>query len=82
MTAAALSVEEIARYSGWLTDAESAYNKLMSGQQTRVYVDQNGERVEYSMQKASDLKAYIAYLRNILGKPILGVVGPLNVRMF
>lgn len=82
MVAASLTVEETARYTGWLRDAESAYNSLMTGQQARVYVDQNGERVEYSMQKASDLKAYILHLRTMLGKPLPGILGPMNVRMF
>jgi hypothetical protein len=82
MVAASLTVEETARYSGWLRDAESAYNSLMLGKQTRVYVDQNGERVEFTMQKASDLNAYIMRLRTMLGKPLHGVLGPMQPRMF
>lgn len=76
-----LTSEETAQYTTWLTEAESAYHKLMSGQSARVYVDQNGERIEYSMQKASDLKAYIAYLRSLLGKSQFNVIGPLMPRM-
>lgn len=80
--AVTLTAEEIAQYTTWLSDAETAYHKLMTGQSAKVYVDQNGERVEYSMQRASDLKAYIAYLRSLLGKPQLNVIGPMAPRMF
>lgn len=76
-----LTPEETARYTVWLSQAETAYHNLMSGMAAKVYVDQNGERVEYSMQKASDLKAYIAQLRALLGKPQLNVIGPLQPRM-
>lgn len=73
---------EIIQYTAWLTDAETAYHLLMTGGKARVYVDQNGERVEYSMQKASDLKSYILYLRSLLGLPLHTVIGPLMPRMF
>lgn len=79
--AASLTSEEITQYTAWLSDAESAYHKLMTGQSAKVYVDQNGERVEYSMQKATDLKSYIAHLRSLLGKPQFNVIGPLLPRM-
>ena len=82
MVAALLTVEEKARYTGWLRDAESAYNDLMIGRQARVYVDQNGERVEYSMQKAGDLKSYIVNLRTMLGRPLHGLIGPMQLRIF
>ena len=80
--AGTLTTEERAQYTAWLTSAETAYHNLMTGQMAKVYVDQNGERVEYSMQKASDLKSYIAYLRSLLGKPQTGVIGPMHPRMF
>lgn len=76
-----LTSGEIIQYTAWLTDAEAAYHLLMTGGKARVYVDQNGERVEYTMQKASDLKAYVAYLRSLLGLPYLNVIGPLMPRM-
>lgn len=82
MFVAPLTVEENARYAGWLRDAENAYNSLMLGKQSRVYVDQNGERVEFTMQKAGDLKAYILQLRTLLGKPLHGILGPMKPRMF
>ncbi len=80
--AVALTSEDRVKYTGWLSSAESAYHNLMTGQMAKVYVDQNGERVEYSMQRASDLKAYIAYLRGLLGLPLLSVIGPMSPRMF
>ena len=41
----ALTPEETALYTTRLTDAENAYHLSMTGQQAKVYVDQNGERI-------------------------------------
>lgn len=50
-----------------LTEAESAYHKLVTGAAARVFVDQNGERIEYIAPNASRLAAYIADLKRQLG---------------
>ncbi len=46
-----------------IAEAEAAYHKLVTGQAVRVYVDQNGERVEYAMANAGRLLAYIQNLK-------------------
>lgn len=47
-----------------LAEAENAYHQLMTGQSVRVFVDQNGERVEYSAANKQSLINYIAQLRS------------------
>lgn len=60
-----------------LADAEQQYHLLLTGQAARVFVDQNGERIEYQQGSAMRLSAYIADLKRQLG---LGSgMGPLNV---
>ena len=52
-----------------LADAEAAYHALIIGTQALVYVDQNGERVEYNRAAAPRLASYIADLkRQIAGQ--------------
>lgn len=46
-----------------LKAADVAYMKLMSGGATRVVVDQNGERVEYSTANAASLLRYMQILQ-------------------
>ncbi len=41
-----------------------AYNSLISGGQARVYVDQNGERIEYNQGSAPRLMTWIYTLRS------------------
>lgn len=60
-----------------LIDAEAAYHSLLTGQQARVYVDQNGERVEYTPANASRLAAYIADLKRQITPVQTG--GPMRV---
>lgn len=62
-----------------LADAQTAYHTLMTGKQARVFVDQNGERVEYATSNAERLKAYIVTLENLLGTT--RAPGPMNVWM-
>lgn len=63
-----------------LVDAESAYHELTLGRSARVFVDQNGERIEYTAANAPRLKAYIKTLEaKIAGAT--EVKGPLNVWM-
>lgn len=62
-----------------LADAEKKYHALMTGSQLKVFVDQNGERMEYNAASALQLGKYIAALKIQLG---IGVAtGPLNVWM-
>lgn len=64
--------------SSLLTDAELAYHELMTGKQARVFVDQNGERLEFTASSAPRLAGYIAELRRQLG---VSAVGPMRVWM-
>ena len=59
-----------------LAEAETAYHNLMVSGQAKVFVDQNGERIEYTTSSARNLMAYIASLRYQLNP--CGA-GPLNV---
>ena len=63
-----------------LEEAEQAYHNLRMGQVARVFVDQNGERVEYAATSTSGLRAYILELKTTLGLPS-GIVGPLQAWM-
>lgn len=49
-----------------LLQAEKAYHDLLLGQSPRVFVDQNGERVEYGPANRQALAAYISDLRRAL----------------
>lgn len=60
-----------------LADAEAQLHLLLTGQAARVFVDQNGERIEYAVANANRLQAYIAELKRQLGK--LKVTGPMSV---
>jgi len=75
----ALTAEETALYTTYLSDAETALHKLMLGQSARVFVDQNGERVEFTAANAQRLRAYIYELKMKLGK--VDVTGPMRVGM-
>lgn len=75
----ALTTEEIATYTQRLSEAEDAYHKIALGGQPKVYVDQNGERVEYQMANLDRLRSYIHSLRLALGKTT--TTGPLTVFM-
>ena len=62
-----------------LDQAEDAlHQKLMDGS-ARVFVDQNGERVEYSVPSIPRLQGYILSLKSQLGQDIN--VNPLSPRM-
>lgn len=60
-----------------LAEAELAYHQLALGQMARVFVDQNGERIEYSAGNKNFLVAYIADLKRQLG--LATVSGPMEV---
>lgn len=73
-----LTPEERALLTTRLAEAEQAYHALRLGQSARVYVDSNGERVEYAAANADRLRAYIVELKSQLGLST-GITGPLNV---
>ncbi|MEP1255484.1 MAG: gpW family head-tail joining protein [Alphaproteobacteria bacterium] len=51
-----------------LDDAKAQYHLLVTGQQAKVFVDQNGERVEYTQANRGALLAYIQRLdREVAG---------------
>lgn len=50
-----------------LNEARAAYHDLTIGQAARVFVDQNGERVEYVAANPGRLSAYIEELEASLG---------------
>lgn len=65
--------------TAWLAAAEAAYHSLAIGTSAKVFVDQNGERVEYTAANKSTLAAYINDLRRQLG--LLTTSGPMMVFM-
>lgn len=75
----ALTAEEIALCTTRLTEAETALHNLMMGQSARTFVDQNGERVEFTAANAGRLRAYIYELKLKLGK--VETTGPMKVSM-
>jgi hypothetical protein len=54
-----------------LTEARAAYHQLATGTMARVFVDQNGERVEFAAANAGRLYQYILELER-LGMPPCG----------
>ena len=50
-----------------LAEAEVEYHALITGNKPRVVVDQNGERVEFTVANAGRLKQYIESLKLTLG---------------
>ena len=61
-----------------LNDAENQLHLLITGQQARVYVDQNGERVEYTTANVGRLRSYIAELKREINST---TSGPMRVMM-
>ena len=51
-----------------LQQAQAAYHALLTGQQARVIVDQNGERVEFTAANSRSLYNYICQLQNMLAQ--------------
>ena len=74
-----LTAEERAVITTRLADAEEALHQLTIGGHARVFVDQNGERVEYTTPQSTRLRAYIYELKLKLGKS--DVTGPMDFRM-
>lgn len=75
----ALTADEITLYTGYLADARLALHKLTIGGQARTYVDQNGERVEFSAGNRSALRQYIWELEVKLG--LRTICGPMTSGM-
>lgn len=50
-----------------LADARTALKKLLTGQSARVFVDQNGERVEFTAINLQALKDWITALEAVCG---------------
>lgn len=62
-----------------LDDAKAQYHLLVTGQAAKVYVDQNGERVEYVAGNRGALASYIADLERQIGGN--NSLGPMRVLM-
>lgn len=58
---------EVATIRARLADAEIQYHALNTGRMAKVFVDQNGERVEYAAANRMGLLAYINDLKRQLG---------------
>jgi hypothetical protein len=58
-----------------IADAEAKFHSLVTGSLARVFVDQNGERIEYNPANAPRLAAYIADLKS---QQTGCVVGPMR----
>lgn len=50
-----------------LTQAEAALHDLLTGRMASVFVDQNGERVEYRAASLPALRGYVAALKSQIG---------------
>lgn len=61
-----------------LEKAEQAYHDLQTGQMVRVFVDQNGERIEYTAAKKSDLYSYILQLRGRISPLAVNIPRPIG----
>lgn len=62
-----LSVEDRAKWTTRLAEAQQAYHDLMSGSAVAAFTDQNGERVSYAKVDAGKLTGYIADMVSLLG---------------
>lgn len=62
-----LTAAERAELEGYLREARAARHKIALGGGVRVFVDQNGERVEYSGTNLLALNKYINGLELKLG---------------
>ena len=62
-----------------LADAEAAYHELLVGRSARVFVDQNGERVEYTAANRGALARYIQELKAEIAGETSGTGGPMRM---
>ena len=75
-----LTSDQRTLYTTRLSEAEQAYHDYRMGNSARVFVDQNGERVEYSAVNIAGLRSYIIELKVALGLPT-GITGPAQAWM-
>lgn len=75
-----LTTEQRTLYTTRLAEAEQAYHDYRMGNSARVFVDQNGERVEYSAVNIAGLRSYIIELKGLLGQNT-GITGPMQAWM-
>ncbi len=61
-----------------LDNARDAYDRLMTGKAVRVFVDQNGERIEYAVANAARLAQYITQLEAQNGATTCGPMGVIS----
>ena len=61
-----------------LDDAKVALHELMVGRSGRVFVDQNGERIEYTAANRADLRKYILELEAEIAGTNIFRGGPLR----
>jgi hypothetical protein len=62
-----------------LDQARAARHRILTGTMVRVFVDQNGERVEYSASNIARLESYIAELEaELAGTPSIMIRRPLG----
>jgi len=62
-----------------LADAKAQQHLLLTGQAAKVFVDQNGERVEYNNASLPKLAAYINTLTESLNPVACPPRGPMKV---
>lgn len=58
----AWTAADIPALEAWLGEARTARHEIATGTKVSVWMDQNGERIEYSRANMSTLQAYIAEL--------------------
>lgn len=76
------SIVDVNRLNGMLSNAIGAMDALMTGTQARVYVDQNGERVEFSTSNKDNLRSYIVAIQGRIYNiqhPAPYIRGPMRV---
>ena len=71
-----LTADQRAKYERYLEEAEEALHQLSMGKRVATFVDENGERVEYTGATRAQLLAYVQDLQAKLGK--LSISGPLG----
>lgn len=71
-----LTAERRALLTERLAGAEEAQYQLVTGGMARVFVDQNGERIEYAASNLAGLTKYIFLLKTQLGMSVSGPISP------
>ena len=75
-----MTAEELQLLVEKITEAEASYHQLLMGNKPRVFVDQNGERVEVVAANSNKLYLYIQSLKALRDAQIapttFGPIGP------